>query len=106
MFRRLSKPSFVHISPTTHSAVSKYTDLRTLFTKRVPGECAHSPSLEVLLIVASCVKISKRSERWWEMYEGTSGSVAHTTSRALISTTTLPLVYVCGEGVGGCEGAM
>ena len=33
MFRRLSKPSFVHISPTTHSAVSKYTDLRTLFTK-------------------------------------------------------------------------
>ena len=50
--------------------------------------------------MASCVKISKRSERWWEMYEGTSGSVAHTTSRALISTTTLTLICVWGEGVG------
>ena len=54
--------------------------------------------------MASCVKISKRSERWREMYEGTSGSVAHTTSSALVSTTTLPLVCVWGEGGwGGCE---
>ena len=49
-------------------------------------------------MVASCVKISKRSERWREMYEGTSGSVAHTTRSALVSTTTPPLVCMWGEG--------
>ena len=54
-------------------------------------------------MVASWVKISKRSERWREMYEGTSGSVAHTTSSALVSTTTPPLVCMWGRE-GGREG--
>ena len=55
-------------------------------------------------MVASWVKISKRSERWREMYEGMSGSVAHTTSSALVSTTTPPLVCMWGrEGRRGAD---